>query len=45
LENLDQAERVVRLPEAWGRPEEAAAWRARLRMTAGDLPRDVFERP
>jgi serine/threonine protein kinase len=34
------AERVVRLYEAWGKPEEATAWKARLGLT--DLPADVF---
>jgi tetratricopeptide (TPR) repeat protein len=38
---LDEAaEQVVRMYEAWGKPEKAAAWRARL----GLLPADVFAR-
>jgi tetratricopeptide (TPR) repeat protein len=36
-------ERLVQLYEAWGQPEKAAAWRARLGPT--DLPADVFARP
>jgi hypothetical protein len=36
-------ERVIRLYEAWGRPEEAAAWKERAGMP--DLPADVFARP
>jgi serine/threonine protein kinase/tetratricopeptide (TPR) repeat protein len=34
------AERVVRLYEAWGKPEEVTAWKAKLGLT--DLPTDVF---
>jgi serine/threonine-protein kinase len=37
------AERVVRLYEAWGKPEEADAWKGRLGLA--DLPSDVFARP
>ncbi|HWE37864.1 MAG TPA: tetratricopeptide repeat protein [Isosphaeraceae bacterium] len=37
----EAAEQVVRLYESWGKPEKAAAWRARL----GLLPADVFARP
>jgi tetratricopeptide (TPR) repeat protein len=36
-------ERLVQLYEAWGKPEKAANWRARLGRT--DLPADVFARP
>jgi tetratricopeptide (TPR) repeat protein len=36
----EAAERVVRLYEAWGQPEQAAAWKAKLGL--GDLPTDVF---
>ena len=36
----EAAERVVRLYEAWGKPEQAAAWKAKLGMP--DLPADVF---
>jgi serine/threonine protein kinase len=39
----ESAERVVRLYEGWGRPEQAAAWRAKLGMP--DLPAEVFVRP
>jgi tetratricopeptide (TPR) repeat protein/tRNA A-37 threonylcarbamoyl transferase component Bud32 len=35
--------RVIDLYEAWGRPETAAAWKAKLGMP--DLPADVFARP
>jgi tetratricopeptide (TPR) repeat protein/tRNA A-37 threonylcarbamoyl transferase component Bud32 len=37
------AERVVHLYEGWGRPEEAAVWKAKVGMP--DLPADVFARP
>jgi serine/threonine-protein kinase len=41
---LDEAaERVILLYEAWGKPEQAAAWRANLGRP--DLPSDVFARP
>jgi tetratricopeptide (TPR) repeat protein len=36
-------ERVVQLYEAWGKPEKAAVWKARLGLT--DLPDDVFAGP
>jgi hypothetical protein len=39
----EAAERVVHLYEGWGRPEQAAAWKARLGMP--DLPADVFAPP
>jgi tetratricopeptide (TPR) repeat protein len=39
----EAAERVVRLYEAWGKPEQAAAWKAKVGMP--DLPADVFARP
>jgi len=39
----EAAVRVVRLYEAWGKPEQAAAWKAKLGMP--DLPADVFARP
>ena len=39
----EAAVRVVRLYEAWGKPEQAAAWKAKLGLT--DLPADVFARP
>jgi tetratricopeptide (TPR) repeat protein len=39
----ESAARVVRLYEAWGKPEQAAAWKAKLGMA--DLPEDVFARP
>jgi hypothetical protein len=37
----EAAERVIRLYEAWGKPEQAAAWKARLGLA--DLPADVFQ--
>jgi hypothetical protein len=37
------AERVVRLYEAWGKPAQAAVWKAKLGLA--DLPADVFARP
>jgi serine/threonine-protein kinase len=42
-EILHAAERVVRLYEAWGKPEKAAEWKKNLGME--DLPSDVFARP
>jgi hypothetical protein len=36
-------DRGVGLYEAWGKPGEAAAWKAKLGLA--DLPADVFERP
>ena len=39
----EAAERVVRLYEAWGKPEQATAWKAKLGLA--DLPADVFARP
>src|SRR5262249_53663401 len=39
----EAAVRVVRLYEAWGQPEKAAEWKAKLGMP--DLPADVFTRP
>jgi serine/threonine-protein kinase len=39
----EAGERVVRLYEAWGQPEKAVAWRARLGLA--ELPADVFARP
>ena len=38
----EAAERVIRLYEAWGKPEQAAAWKQKLGL--GDLPADVFAR-
>jgi serine/threonine-protein kinase len=40
---VDEAMRVVRLYEAWGKPEQARAWKERLGLA--DLPADVFARP
>jgi tetratricopeptide (TPR) repeat protein len=37
------AARLVRLYEAWGKAEKAAAWRAKLGLA--ELPADVFARP
>jgi tetratricopeptide (TPR) repeat protein len=39
----EAALRVVRLYEAWGKAEQAKAWKARLGLA--DLPRDVFTPP
>jgi hypothetical protein len=39
----EAAARVVALYEAWGKPEPARAWRARLGLAT--LPADVFARP
>jgi tetratricopeptide (TPR) repeat protein len=39
----EAAVRVVRLYEAWGKTDQATAWKARLGMS--DLPADVFARP
>jgi tetratricopeptide (TPR) repeat protein len=40
---LEAAERIVRLYEAWGRPDKATEWKSKLGMT--DLRADVFTRP
>jgi hypothetical protein len=39
----EAAERVVHLYEGWGRPDQAAAWKAKLELR--DLPAEVFARP
>jgi serine/threonine-protein kinase len=39
----EAADRVIRLYETWPKPEQAAAWKARLGRL--DLPADVFARP
>ena len=39
----EAAVRVVRLYEAWGKPEQATEWKAKLGMP--DLPAEVFARP
>ena len=39
----EAAERVARLYDAWGRPDEAAAWK--LKLGLADLPADVFAAP
>jgi eukaryotic-like serine/threonine-protein kinase len=39
----EAAERVIRLYEAWGKPEKAAAWKEKLGLA--DLPTEVFARP
>jgi hypothetical protein len=39
----EAAVRVVRLYEAWGKPDQAAGWKAKLGLA--DLPADVFARP
>jgi hypothetical protein len=35
--------RIIRLYEAWNKPEQASAWKARLGLR--DLPADVFAGP
>jgi serine/threonine protein kinase/Flp pilus assembly protein TadD len=40
----EAAERVVRLYEAWAKPEQAMQWRTRLSRDPTDLPLDVFAR-
>jgi hypothetical protein len=40
---LQAAERVVRLYETWGKPDEAARWKKKTGLE--DLPEDVFARP
>jgi hypothetical protein len=40
---LQAAERVIRLYESWGRPDQATTWKAKLGVP--DLPADVFARP
>ena len=39
----EAAERVIRLYEAWGRPEQVAEWKQRLGLA--DLPADIFAHP
>jgi hypothetical protein len=39
----EAAQRVVQLYEAWGKPEQAAAWKEKLGLA--DLPADVFATP
>jgi tetratricopeptide (TPR) repeat protein len=39
----EAAERVIRLYEAWGKPKQAAVWKAKLGMP--DLPANVFAQP
>ena len=40
---LEAAERVVRLYEAWGKPDKATEWKGKLGLS--DLPDDVFAQP
>jgi serine/threonine protein kinase/tetratricopeptide (TPR) repeat protein len=40
---IEAAERVIRLYEAWGKPDQAAGWKAKLGLV--DLPADVFAPP
>jgi tetratricopeptide (TPR) repeat protein len=40
---LEAAVRVIRLYEAWGRPDQVVMWKRRLGLA--DLPADVFARP
>jgi hypothetical protein len=42
-EVVDAASTWVRLYEAWNKPGQAAAWKAKPGMP--DLPADVFARP
>jgi tetratricopeptide (TPR) repeat protein len=39
----EAAERLIRLYEAWGKQDQAAAWKRKLGLA--DLPADVFARP
>jgi hypothetical protein len=39
----EAVEWMVRLYEAWGKPDKAAEWKSKLRLT--DLPADVLARP
>jgi hypothetical protein len=39
----EAAVRVVKFYEAWDKPEQAAAWKAKLGMP--DRPADLFARP
>ena len=39
----DAAERIIRLYEAWGKPDKATAWKIQLGLA--DLPADVFASP
>jgi hypothetical protein len=39
----EAALRVIRLYEAWGKPEEATEWKLKLGMP--DLPAEPFSRP
>jgi hypothetical protein len=39
----EAAERILRLYEAWGKPEKALEWRSKVGVA--DLPADVFARP
>jgi hypothetical protein len=41
---FEAAERVVRLYDAWGTPEEATRWRSQLGRDAPELPFDIFAR-
>jgi hypothetical protein len=38
----EAAEQIVALYDAWGKPGEAAAWRAKLHLPPAELPADVF---
>jgi hypothetical protein len=39
----EAAEGIVRLYQAWGKPDKAAEWKSQLELA--DLPGDVFARP
>jgi hypothetical protein len=40
---VEAAERVIRLYQAWDKPDQVARWRAKLGLI--ELPGDVFEPP
>jgi hypothetical protein len=39
------AGRIVKLYEAWGKPEKATAWRRQLEPLTPELPADAFAPP
>ena len=38
----ESAEQIVALYDAWGKPGDAALWRAKLGLPPAELPADVF---
>jgi serine/threonine protein kinase/tetratricopeptide (TPR) repeat protein len=42
---VEAGERVVALYKAWGKPNQATAWRAKLPPASAELPADVFALP